>query len=118
MINGQSNKRFDLEERTLAFAKDVRRYVGTIPKTIPNQEDLKQLVRSSGAVGANYIEGNEVLGRKDFAMRLKIARKEAKESVYWLTLIDGGKDDTERKRLQSEAHQLMLILTAIINKVT
>ena len=58
-------KKYDFEERTFQFA---------------NVEDGKQLIRSSGSVGANYIEANEKLGDKDFVFRLKIARKEAKES--------------------------------------
>jgi four helix bundle protein len=75
-------KPYNLEVRTLLFAKECRLYVRSLPKTISNIEDCKQLVRSSGSVGANYIEANEKLGDKDFLYRLKIARKEAKESKY------------------------------------
>ena len=119
--NQTPRKRFDLEGRAFAFARDVRSFIRTVPKTIQNNEDTRQLVRSSGAVGANYIEANESLGKKDFAMRLKISRKEAKESAYWLALLDTGASrntDIERNRLRSEAHELMLILTAIIKKVS
>ncbi|MEZ4876336.1 MAG: four helix bundle protein [Flavobacterium sp.] len=66
------NKPFDLEERTFLFAKEYRIYVQKLPKTISNLEDGKQLVRSSGSVGANYIEANEKLGDKDFLFRVKI----------------------------------------------
>lgn len=116
-----TNKRYDLEERALTFAQDVRMFLKKLPRTTQNNEDTKQLVRSSGSVGANYIEGNESLGKKDFIMRLRIARKESKESLFWLKLVDIGNStilDTERERLKSEAHQLMLILTSIINKVS
>ncbi|RZJ56361.1 MAG: four helix bundle protein [Flavobacterium sp.] len=58
-----------------------------LPRTIQTIEDGKQLVRSSGSVGANYIEANESLSKKDFCYRVKICRKEAKESIYWLTLL-------------------------------
>ena len=78
---------YDLEERTFQFAKDVRLFVKTLPKTIANIEDGKQLIKASGSVGANYIEANESLGKKDFSMRIKISRKESKESAYWLRLI-------------------------------
>jgi four helix bundle protein len=71
---------YDLEDRTYLFAKECRLYVQKLPKTISNIEDGKQLIRSSGSVGANYIEANEKLGDKDLTFRLKIARKEAKES--------------------------------------
>jgi four helix bundle protein len=114
-----NGNKYDLEERSLIFAKDVRLFVPRLPRTIANAEDTKQLVRSSGSVGANYLEANESLGKKDFVMRLRISRKEAKESRYWLTLLDTGNNfqlDTERQRLSNESRELMLILTAIINK--
>ena len=82
MIKMQNSKRYDLEDRTLAFAKAVRSLAKKIPRTIGNIEDGKQLVRASGSVGANYIEANEALSKKDFRMRIKICRKEAKESRY------------------------------------
>lgn len=116
-----NQKRFDLEDRSLAFAKAVRDFVCTLPRTIANTEDTRQLVRSSGSVGANYREANEALGRKDFVMRLRIARKEAKETHYWLQLVDLGKDGvltSARDGLKREAQELMLILTSIINKVS
>ncbi|WP_310557168.1 four helix bundle protein [Flavobacterium sp.] len=77
-----SQKIYDLEERTLEFAKNVRLLLKRMPKTIINIEDGKQVVRSSGSVGANYIEANESLSKKDFCYRIKICRKKAKESNY------------------------------------
>ena len=76
------SSKYDLEERTYLFARDCRIFVRSLKFTISNNEDGKQLVRSSGSVGANYIEANEKLGDKDFLFRLKISRKEAKESLY------------------------------------
>lgn len=78
----ESSKQYDLEERTFEFAKNVRNFVKYLPKNQSNIEDSKQLIRSSGSVGANYIEANESLSKKDFIMRVKIARKEAKETRY------------------------------------
>ncbi|MEO0571348.1 MAG: four helix bundle protein [Bacteroidota bacterium] len=80
-------KIYNLEERIYVFARECRILVKSLPKTIGNIEDGKQLIRSSGSTGANYIEANEKLGNKDFLMRAKIARKEAKESHYWLKLL-------------------------------
>ena len=74
------DRKFDLEERTFRFAKAVRAFVKRLPRTVCNQEDVKQVVRSSGSVGANYIEANEALSKKDFRHRVRIARKEAKET--------------------------------------
>ena len=84
----QLKKPYDLEERTLQYTKDVISLVGKAPKSLSNIEVAKQLVRSAGSVGANYIEANESLGKKDFVMHARIARKEAKESRYWLQLIE------------------------------
>ncbi|WP_339896186.1 four helix bundle protein, partial [uncultured Algibacter sp.] len=71
------NKTYNLELRTYEFARDCRFLIKDLKKTISNIEDGKQLVRSSGSVGANYIEGNEKLGEKDLKFRMKISRKEA-----------------------------------------
>ena len=77
-----NSKQYDLEERTLIFTKRVIRFAERLPKTIANIEIIKQMIRSAGSVGANYIEANESLSKKDFVMRIKICRKEAKETQY------------------------------------
>ncbi|HOX29945.1 MAG TPA: four helix bundle protein [Candidatus Paceibacterota bacterium] len=105
-------KQYDLEKRTFEFAKRARKFVKILPKSVVNIEDGKQLVRSSGSVGANYIEANESLSKKDFFMRIKICRKEAKESRYWLELIES--DNPEKEVLLSEAKELTNIFGAIV----
>ena len=118
MREDKSPKRFDLEERTFAFAKRVREFVKRLSKTIGNVEDSRQLIRSSGSVGGNYIEANESLSKKDFILRIKICRKEAKESRYWLRLIEAT-DETiaaERDLLVQEAQELMNIFGAIVRE--
>lgn len=114
----KSAKQYDLEGRTLSFAKEVIAFVNALPKSIANIEISKQVIRSSGSVGANYIEANEALGKKDFAMRIKICRKEAKESIYWLRLIETRGEETEKRKqtLISEATELMKIFGAILTK--
>lgn len=113
-------KIYDLEERTFRFAKRVRDFVRLLPLTISNKEDIRQLIRSSGSIGANYIEANENLGEKDKKMRIRISRKEAKETRYWLNLIE-TKDvkelEEERRRLATEAEELMLIFGTIIKRL-
>jgi len=114
-----NKKIYDLEERTEAFAGRVRQIIKKVLKLSFNIEDGKQVIRSSGSVGANYIEANEALSKKDFAMRIKICRKEAKESRYWLNLIDVGHDQSvelERQGLVQEATELMNIFAAILHK--
>ncbi len=111
---------YDLEERTFVFAKEVRLFVKRIPKTIGNIEDAKQVIRSSGSVGANYLEADDNLGKKDEVHKIKISRKEARESRYWLRLLDTQENDSlekERHRLVQEAKELMLIFSSIIRKL-
>ena len=119
MTEVKNSKQYDLEERTLRFAKEVIGFVSILPKTMANSEIMKQIIRSSGSVGANYIEANEALSKKDFAMRVKICRKKAKESRYWLKLIEVGGEDTEKERqsLINEATELMKIFGSIVEKV-
>ncbi|RKX44319.1 MAG: four helix bundle protein [Verrucomicrobia bacterium] len=112
------SKNYDLEERTYEFAKAVRTFVRMVLKDIPNIEDCKQVVRSSGSVAANYIEANESLSKKDFLMRAKICRKEAKESKLWLRLIMDEKLESDCAKLEQEAHELTCIFGAIITKTS
>ena len=117
MPQDENSKRFDLEDRTFAFAKRSRALVKKLTKTIGNLEDARQFVRSSGSVGANYIEANEALSKKDFICRIKICRKEAKESRYWLRLIEAtDASPFERDALIQEAQELMNIFGAIVRK--
>jgi four helix bundle protein len=117
MPQNENSKRFDLEDRTFVFAKHTRALVKKLEKTIGNIEDARQLVRASGSVGANYIEANEALSKKDFVCRIKICRKEAKESRYWLRLIEPPQTAiSEQAGLVQEAQELMNIFGAIVRK--
>ncbi len=118
MAETGNKKTYDLEDRTLSFSKNVIAFVGGLPKTIANLEVAKQLVRSCGSVGANYIEANESLSKKDFAMRIKICRKEAKESRYWLSLVEikDGNAENIRQSLITEATEFTKIFGAIVEK--
>jgi len=120
MIKGQKPKRFDLEGRTFEFARKVALYIKQLPKNVSNLEYGRQVVAASGSVGANYIEANEALSKKDFAMRIKICRKEAKESAYWLRLIIETHENQykdEGERLCREATELKKIFSSICEKV-
>jgi four helix bundle protein len=110
---------YDLEERTFIFAKEVRSFVKTLPKTNANREDAKQLIRASGSVAANYIEANEGLSPKDFLYRVKLCRKEVKECRLFLRLLDLGQIeelDSLMIKLMQECTELMRIFGAIITK--
>jgi len=119
MTKTQDSKTYDLEDRTLNFARKVRTFANKLSKTIGNTEDGKQLIKASGSVGSNYIEANEALSKKDFIMRIKICRKEAKESRYWLRLTDPCDEpgqESDRKDLENEASELMNIFGSILRK--
>jgi len=112
-------KPYDLEVRTALFAKEVRNLVYKLKYSVANIEDGKQVVRSSGSVAANYIEANEHVSDKDFDFRIKICRKEAKESVLWLKLLqnDFNKSfDIKLQALESEASELKKIFSAMVEK--
>ena len=116
-LKNQPAKQYDLEDRTLRFAKRVIGYVDSLAKTMAHQEITHQLIRSVGSVGANYIEANESLSKKDFVMRIKISRKEAKETRYWLELSEPRNELQEEKcALLKESTELMKILGAILEK--
>ena len=114
-----SNKIYDLEERTYQFAKSVTLFCKNLPRNTPNIEHVRQLVRSFGSVGANYIEANESFSKKDFIMRIKICRKEAKESAYWIKLIgDTNPDEFEKEAasFKGEAEELKKFFSSIVAK--
>jgi four helix bundle protein len=112
-----NDRNYDLAGRTARFASDCRQVIRTINKDICNIEDCKQLARSSGSVAANYLEADEALSKKDFVMRIKICRKESRESRLWLNLLKvGDNHEAKRQELINEAYQLVKIFNAIIEK--
>ncbi|MBI4713184.1 MAG: four helix bundle protein [Planctomycetes bacterium] len=118
MNNDRNHKPYDLEPRTLEFAKAVVRLCKKIPINSINNEHIRQVIRSSGSVGANYREANVALTKKDFVYRLKICRKEAKETHYWLEVMleanPGFK--VEINELMDESIELKKIFSSIIGK--
>jgi four helix bundle protein len=118
MIENHRNKVFDLEERTFQYARRMRTFLETLKNGETNAEDKKQLTRSSGSVAANYIEANEAISPRDFSLRIKICKKEAKESYLWLRLINpmGAQTEKERNALIQETIELGKIFGAILKK--
>ena len=119
MQTTSATKTYDLKIRTAQFAKDVRALVRSIPINITNYDDIKQVLRSSGSIGANYREADEGVSKRDFANRIKICRKESKETCYWLELIADGLSDPLKARclaLAKEGNEFVLIFNAIVRK--
>ena len=109
----------DLQDRTFRFAESMRAFVNDLPRTPSNREDIRQLVRASGSVAANWIEADEALSEKDFLMHVKICRKEAKETRLFLRLMDAGSTKmtlAKRDELAAEARELTLIFSSIVSK--
>ena len=109
----------ELSERTNWFARDVRKAVNQLSRSLSVTEDSKQVIRSSGSVAANYLEAQEGMSRKDFFYRLKVCRKEARESQLWLELLTEDVDASlaeEMDRLIDEANQLTRIFSSIVKK--
>ncbi len=112
--------KYDLANRTMAFASDVRSLLRKIPRSVQNHEDGRQLLRSSGSVGANYMEADEAVSKADFIYRIKVCKKEAKESLYWLKLLYiNNTNDLLKERynyLMQEADELVRIFSTICIK--
>jgi len=111
-------KKYDLEERTLEFSKRILKMVRVLPRNSINEYYSSQIVRSSGSVGANYREANDALGKKDFVHRIKISRKESKETTYWIRLIMEYNAElaSRMNNLLDESIELTKILSSIIIK--
>ncbi len=109
---------FDLEVRTLAFAKEVIRLCQQLRENRINHELVSQLVRAAGSVGANYREANDASSARDFTHRIKVALREAKEAQFWLQLISEANPqlDGDISRLTQEALELRKIFSKIANR--
>jgi len=114
----QNSKQYDLEDRTLEFGKRVIRLSKALPKNTVNFKLTDQFIRSGTSMGANYREANETETKKDFNYRIRICRKEGKETIYWLNLIiEANPEFKERIRpLLQETTELVKIFAAILEK--
>ena len=118
MFKTQNPKQYDLEERTLEFSKRIIRLAKVLQKNIINYELIKQLIRSGASMGANYREANETETKKDFKYRIRICRKEGKETIYWLNLVIEANPEFEKRinPLLQETTELVKIFAAILEK--
>jgi len=111
-------KNYDLEDRTKEFSYKVIALCNKLPFSITNKRLIDQLVRSATSIGANYREANECDTKKDFKNKIRIAKKEARETIYWLELIINSNTlfSKEIYILLDESKQLMKILASIYLK--
>lgn len=117
-IENIKTKKFDLEDRTLKFAKDCIDLCRLIMKDVISVELVSQLVRSSGSIGANYREANDSVTKREFLHRIGICTREAKESKYWLELLlhINLKLGNKIEPLIDESLQLAKIFASIVKK--
>lgn len=112
---------YDLEERIYEFALRTRLVLKQRDWDPTSWSDVNQLLRSSGSVAANYIEAQEAVSDNDFTHRIRICRKESRESALWLRLLDDttpltDSEASEVQRLLAETVELARIFTSIIRK--
>lgn len=113
-------RQIDLEERTTRFARSVRGFIRRLPKSLSNLHDSRQLIRSSGSIGARYVEAGEAQSRKDFLLNVLFSLKSSKETEYWLKLLDIGEQEKTQKQhavLLKEADELQRIMGSIASKM-
>lgn len=114
--NDQSQK-YTLDDRTFKFSNSILTYTNTLPKNTNTQIISSQLVRAATSIGANYREADVAESRKDFVHKMNICKKECKETLYWLELLKSiSVNKTGSYPILQEAHELLLIFSAIINK--
>ena len=109
----------ELEDRFFRFAKNVRDFCLKLKWNTINREYIRQLIRSSGSVGANYIEASDDLGKLDEKLKINF-QKRSKESVHWLGLVlcyDDKQIIKEQQGLIDEGVQITKILSSILIKL-
>jgi len=115
-ISSSNNQKFNLEERTAAFGEAVINFCRGIKADRVSDKIVSQLVRSGTSVGANYYEANECNSKRDFSHKLVIAKKEAKETMYWLRMISRSNPEkkSEARKLWQEVREFVLIFSSAI----
>ncbi|MBU2028602.1 four helix bundle protein [Patescibacteria group bacterium] len=116
-ISNSKPKNYDLLERTAKFGENTIEFVQTLPRNEINRPLVSQVVRSTTSVGANYMEADGAVSKKDFENKIGISRKESKESMHWFRMIAKAnpKESEKCRKLWKEAQELVWIFSSIIN---
>ena len=114
-MSNRVNSFNELENRCLEFSLNIKSFCSDVKQDMIHQDYILQVIRSSAAIGSNIIEANEKLGEDNLIHKMKIARKESKETIYWLHHFD---ESEERDFLLDEVDQLRKILSSIISKLS
>jgi four helix bundle protein len=106
---------YDIRERTFQFAVRVLQVIRQLPDDTATRVVAYQLAKSATSIGANVEEADGAESRRDFIHKMSVARKEARESRYWLRIIRAAiLDNKEFSALEQESNELVRILSAII----
>ena len=109
-----TNKKIDIHERIYNFVLKVLKLLSSLPKTSINLIIIDQCGRAVTSVGANDQEADACESRKDFIAKYSIAKKELKETNYWLRLIKDINSNLNLNSTQQEGKELLLIISSII----
>lgn len=120
MTNEGSENSFDLQERTAVFAEKTLLFCKKLPANVITKPIISQLVRSATSIGANYCEADNAASRNDFKYKIAICRKESRETQYWFRMMISVIPEmhAEASLLSFEAHELNLIFSSIIRKLS
>lgn len=116
-IPNSKPKNYDLIERTAKFGEATIGFVSTLHKSEINRPLVNQIVRSGTSIGANYMEADGSVSKKDFENKVGISRKESKETMHWLRMLAHANPDKKEdcRKLYKEAQELVWIFSSIIN---
>jgi four helix bundle protein len=117
-MNTIANKPVDLRDRTLEFSRDIIIFCKTINRNQLNESIIRQLIRSSTSIGANFIEAKDSGSKKDYRNKVLISKKEASETLYWLRLCEEFTGSESLPSLQQECKEIILILQKIIDTLS
>jgi four helix bundle protein len=114
----KEDKIFDIRERSFQFALRIIEITNDLPRTLPLNIIRSQILKSGTSIGANIEEANGSISKRDFLNKAVIARKEAKETKYWLRIINAQKNlNNKVKDDIEEVQEIINILSAKINEV-
>jgi four helix bundle protein len=117
--NPNNQKKYDLIERTAKFGETIIEFANSIRETAINRPLIMQVVRSGTSIGANYMEADGAESKKDFAYKISLCRKEAKETSYWLQMLAKANPNKKTicRMLWKESHELTLIFSSILKSI-
>lgn len=112
-------RKFDLEERIYILSKKILIICKSLPETTISRPLISQLIRSATSIGANYMEGNGSVSKKDLINKISLARKEAKETIYWTRLLAFlfVEKTNEFQSISQEVQEFIYIFSSIIKNI-